>query len=56
MSVRVVFANRSDFDAPIGDVRAWEERGSCLNIFRVKNRGRITETFTNYDAKHLLRN
>ncbi|KAF7835168.1 uncharacterized protein G2W53_010027 [Senna tora] len=34
---------------------AWEERGSCLNIFRTTNRGRISETFMNYDAKHLLR-
>ncbi|KAF7835445.1 uncharacterized protein G2W53_010304 [Senna tora] len=33
---------------------AWEERGSCLNIFRTTNRGRISETFTNYDAKDLL--
>ncbi|KAF7801154.1 uncharacterized protein G2W53_044917 [Senna tora] len=55
-SVRVVFANRSGFDAPIGVVLAWEERGSCLNIFRTKNRGRVSETFTNYEAKHLLCN
>ncbi|KAF7820994.1 uncharacterized protein G2W53_026449 [Senna tora] len=34
---------------------AWEERGSCLNIFRKTNHGRISETFTNYEAKHLLR-
>ncbi|KAF7821308.1 uncharacterized protein G2W53_026763 [Senna tora] len=66
-SVRVVFANRSGFDvpigvfmacgfnAPIGVVMAWEERGSCLNIFRMTNRGRISETFTNYEAKFLLR-
>ncbi|KAF7800603.1 uncharacterized protein G2W53_044972 [Senna tora] len=54
-SVRVVFANRSGFDAPIGVVLAWEERGSCLNIFRMTNRGRISETFTNYEAKDLLR-
>ncbi|KAF7834981.1 uncharacterized protein G2W53_009840 [Senna tora] len=54
-SVRVVFANRSSFDAPIGVVLAWEERGSCLNTFRTKNRGRISETFTNYEAKDLLR-
>ncbi|KAF7802562.1 uncharacterized protein G2W53_041673 [Senna tora] len=54
-SVRVVFANRSGFDAPIAVVLAWEERGSCLNIFRMKNRGRISETFTNYEAKDLLR-
>ncbi|KAF7820789.1 uncharacterized protein G2W53_026244 [Senna tora] len=32
----------------------WEERGSCLNIFRTKNRGRISKTFTNYEAKDLL--
>ncbi|KAF7812689.1 uncharacterized protein G2W53_033665 [Senna tora] len=55
-SVRVVFANRSGFDAQIGVVFAWEERGSCLNIFRTKNRNRISETFTNYEAKDLLRN
>ncbi|KAF7834940.1 uncharacterized protein G2W53_009799 [Senna tora] len=53
-SVRVVFANRSGFHAPIGVVLAWEERGSCLNIFRTTNRGRISETFTNYEAKDLL--
>ncbi|KAF7821052.1 uncharacterized protein G2W53_026507 [Senna tora] len=28
---------------------AWDERGSCLNVFRMKNRGRISETFTNYE-------
>ncbi|KAF7820777.1 uncharacterized protein G2W53_026232 [Senna tora] len=55
-SIRVVFANRSGFDAPIGVVLAWEERGSCLNIFRVTNPSRISETFTNYEAKDLLRN
>ncbi|KAF7835098.1 uncharacterized protein G2W53_009957 [Senna tora] len=54
-SVRVVFANRCGFDAPIGVVLAWEERGSCLNIFRMNNHGRIKETFTNYEAKDLLR-
>ncbi|KAF7834996.1 uncharacterized protein G2W53_009855 [Senna tora] len=54
-SVRVVFASGSGFDAPIGVVLAWEERGSCLNIFRTKNRGQISETFTNYEAKDLLR-
>ncbi|KAF7834906.1 uncharacterized protein G2W53_009765 [Senna tora] len=54
-SVRVVFANGSAFDAPIGVVMAWEERGSCLNIFRTTSRGRISETFTNYEAKDLLR-
>ncbi|KAF7802630.1 uncharacterized protein G2W53_041741 [Senna tora] len=54
-SVRVVFANRSGFDAPIGVVLAWEERGSCLNMFRTTNRDRISETFTNYEAKDLLR-
>ncbi|KAF7812702.1 uncharacterized protein G2W53_033678 [Senna tora] len=52
--VLVVFANRSGFDAPIRFVLAWEERGSCLNIFWMKDRGRISETFTNYDAKDLL--
>ncbi|KAF7834894.1 uncharacterized protein G2W53_009753 [Senna tora] len=55
-SVRVVFANRSGFDAPIGVILAREERGSCLNIFRTTNRGRISETFTNYEAKDMLRN
>ncbi|KAF7839200.1 uncharacterized protein G2W53_007682 [Senna tora] len=55
-SVRVVFANRSGFDAPIAVVMAWEERGSCLNIFMMTNCGRILETFTNYEAKDLLRN
>ncbi|KAF7835000.1 uncharacterized protein G2W53_009859 [Senna tora] len=54
-SIRVVFANGSSFDAPIGVVLAWEERGSCPNIFRMTNRGRISETFTNYEAKDLLR-
>ncbi|KAF7839221.1 uncharacterized protein G2W53_007703 [Senna tora] len=33
---------------------ACEERGSCLNIFWTTNHGRIIETFTNYEAKHLL--
>ncbi|KAF7832072.1 uncharacterized protein G2W53_014405 [Senna tora] len=55
-SVRVVFANRRGFDVPIEVVLAWEERGSCLNIFRMTNHGRISETFTNYEAKDLLRN
>ncbi|KAF7834932.1 uncharacterized protein G2W53_009791 [Senna tora] len=54
-SLRVVFANRSGFDAPIGVVLAWEERGSCLNILPTKNRGRISEKVTNYEAKDLLR-
>ncbi|KAF7814725.1 uncharacterized protein G2W53_028694 [Senna tora] len=49
------FANQSGFDAPIGVVLAWEERGSCLNIFRMINRGRISEIFMNYEAKDLLR-
>ncbi|KAF7821060.1 uncharacterized protein G2W53_026515 [Senna tora] len=55
MSVRVVFANRSGFDTPIGVVMAWEERGSCLNIFWRRNRVRISETFTNSKAIHSLR-
>ncbi|KAF7839189.1 uncharacterized protein G2W53_007671 [Senna tora] len=55
-SVRVVFENRTGSDAPIAVDMAWEERGSCLNIFRMTNRGRISETFTNYEAKDLLRN
>ncbi|KAF7823827.1 uncharacterized protein G2W53_021971 [Senna tora] len=54
MSVRVAYVNRSGFDAPIGVVIPWEERGSCLNIFWTINRGRILETFTNYEAKDLL--
>ncbi|KAF7834889.1 uncharacterized protein G2W53_009748 [Senna tora] len=54
-SVQVVFANGSGFDAPIGVVSAWEERGSCLNIFQMTNCGRISKTFTNYKAKDLLR-
>ncbi|KAF7835512.1 uncharacterized protein G2W53_010371 [Senna tora] len=54
-SVRVVFANRSGFDAPIGVVLAWEERGTCLNVFWTTNRGHISETFTNYEAKDFLR-
>ncbi|KAF7821046.1 uncharacterized protein G2W53_026501 [Senna tora] len=29
---------------------AWEERGSCLNIFRMRNHDRISETLTNYEA------
>ncbi|KAF7823687.1 uncharacterized protein G2W53_021831 [Senna tora] len=53
--VRIVFANRSGFDSPIGVVLAWEERGSCHNIFRTTNHGRISKTFTNYEAKDLLR-
>ncbi|KAF7802480.1 uncharacterized protein G2W53_041591 [Senna tora] len=53
-SVHIVFANRSGFEAPIAIVLAWEERGSCLNIFRTTNRGRISETFMNYEAKDLL--
>ncbi|KAF7802547.1 uncharacterized protein G2W53_041658 [Senna tora] len=40
-SIRVVFAKRSGFDVPIGVFIAWEELGSCLNIFRTKNRGWI---------------
>ncbi|KAF7839084.1 uncharacterized protein G2W53_007566 [Senna tora] len=54
-SVRVVFVNRSGFDALIGVVLPWEERGSCLNVFRMTNHGRISETFTNYEAKDFLR-
>ncbi|KAF7835463.1 uncharacterized protein G2W53_010322 [Senna tora] len=54
-SVRDVLTNQSGFDASIGLVWSWEERGSCLNIFRTTSRGRISETFTNYEAKDLLR-
>ncbi|KAF7800579.1 uncharacterized protein G2W53_044996 [Senna tora] len=45
----------SGFDAPIGVVMEWEKRGSCLNIFRMTNRDRLLEIFTNYEAKDLLR-
>ncbi|KAF7823860.1 uncharacterized protein G2W53_022004 [Senna tora] len=55
MSVRVVFVNRSGFDIPIGVVKSWEERGSCLNIFRMISRGPISETFRNYEAKDMMR-
>ncbi|KAF7839214.1 uncharacterized protein G2W53_007696 [Senna tora] len=34
---------------------AWDEPGSCLTIFWMINHGRISETFTNYEAKGLLR-
>ncbi|KAF7802315.1 uncharacterized protein G2W53_041426 [Senna tora] len=34
---------------------AWEERGSCLNILRTRNCGRISKMFTKYEAKDLLR-
>ncbi|KAF7834913.1 uncharacterized protein G2W53_009772 [Senna tora] len=53
--LRVVFVNQSGFDAPIGVVVAWELRGSCLTIFRTRNRDQISETFTNYETKDLLR-
>ncbi|KAF7821057.1 uncharacterized protein G2W53_026512 [Senna tora] len=33
----------------------WDERGSYLYIFRMTNRGRMSESFTNYEAKDLLR-
>ncbi|KAF7821058.1 uncharacterized protein G2W53_026513 [Senna tora] len=45
----------SGIDARIGVVMEWEERGSCINILRMTNRGRISESFTNYEAKDLLR-
>ncbi|KAF7800572.1 uncharacterized protein G2W53_044989 [Senna tora] len=32
---------------------AWEQRGSCFNIFQMRNRGQISKTFTNYEAKDL---
>ncbi|KAF7821022.1 uncharacterized protein G2W53_026477 [Senna tora] len=54
-SVRVVFAKQSCFDARIGVVMAWEERGSYLSIFQIRNRGRILENLTNYEAKDFLR-
>ncbi|KAF7802113.1 uncharacterized protein G2W53_041224 [Senna tora] len=34
---------------------AWKERGSCLNIFQMRNPGRILETFKKYELKVLLR-
>ncbi|KAF7800576.1 uncharacterized protein G2W53_044993 [Senna tora] len=34
---------------------AWEEHGSCLNIFRMTNHVWISETFKNYEAKDLVR-
>ncbi|KAF7814945.1 uncharacterized protein G2W53_028914 [Senna tora] len=34
---------------------ASEGRESYLNIIRMKNHGRISESFTNYEAKPLLR-
>ncbi|KAF7820974.1 uncharacterized protein G2W53_026429 [Senna tora] len=34
---------------------AWEERGSCLNIFWTTNRGRISESFSIIEAEDLLR-
>ncbi|KAF7802415.1 uncharacterized protein G2W53_041526 [Senna tora] len=34
---------------------AWDERGSCINIFRMRNHGRISETVTMYESKALLR-
>ncbi|KAF7820983.1 uncharacterized protein G2W53_026438 [Senna tora] len=34
---------------------AWDERGSSLNKFRMRNQCWISETFTNYEAKPLLR-
>ncbi|KAF7821018.1 uncharacterized protein G2W53_026473 [Senna tora] len=42
MSVRFVFSNPSGYDAPIGVFMAWEECGSCINIFRLTNRGQIS--------------
>ncbi|KAF7835013.1 uncharacterized protein G2W53_009872 [Senna tora] len=54
-SVRVVFVNRRGFDVPIGVVNASEERGTCINIFWTTNHGQISETFTNYETKDLLR-
>ncbi|KAF7823863.1 uncharacterized protein G2W53_022007 [Senna tora] len=47
--------HESGLDVPIGVVKAWEDRGPCLNIFHMTNRGRISENFTNYEAKDLLR-
>ncbi|KAF7802127.1 uncharacterized protein G2W53_041238 [Senna tora] len=34
---------------------AQTEHGSCLNIFTVRNRGWISETFAKYGSKVLLR-
>ncbi|KAF7802112.1 uncharacterized protein G2W53_041223 [Senna tora] len=36
----IVFAKLSGIDAQIGLVMAWEDSGSCLNIFRMRNHGR----------------
>ncbi|KAF7839210.1 uncharacterized protein G2W53_007692 [Senna tora] len=55
MLVRIVFANRGGFNGPIGVVMSWEERGSYLNIFQMRNRSWNSETFMNYEAKELLR-
>ncbi|KAF7832401.1 uncharacterized protein G2W53_014734 [Senna tora] len=54
-SVRVVFGKPSGLNARIGVVMAWEGGRSCLNIFQMRNHGRISETFTNDKAKALLR-
>ncbi|KAF7802411.1 uncharacterized protein G2W53_041522 [Senna tora] len=52
--VRIVFAKPSGFDARIGVFMTWEEHGSCLNIFPMRNHGRISETFPKYESKVLL--
>ncbi|KAF7802116.1 uncharacterized protein G2W53_041227 [Senna tora] len=54
-SMRVVFAKPRGFDARIGVVMAWKKYGSCLNIFRTRNRSRISETYTKYQSNVLLR-
>ncbi|KAF7802297.1 uncharacterized protein G2W53_041408 [Senna tora] len=35
---------------------AWDERGSCLNIFQTTNHDQISETFWKYEAKAMMRN
>ncbi|KAF7835486.1 uncharacterized protein G2W53_010345 [Senna tora] len=54
--LRIVFAKRSGFDASTGVVMAWKVCESCLNIFQMRNRGRISEKVTKYSSKVLLHN
>ncbi|KAF7802121.1 uncharacterized protein G2W53_041232 [Senna tora] len=54
-SIRVVFAKPSKFVARIGVFMASKERGSCLNIFRMRNSDRMSEMFTKHESKVLLR-
>ncbi|KAF7834914.1 uncharacterized protein G2W53_009773 [Senna tora] len=34
---------------------AWDKCGTCLNMFRMRNHGRNSETFKNCKAKDLSR-